>query len=157
MGDYLRSGGGLVFALIALALVPFPGTPGWLLIGLVALCLGLAARAALRQLTVIEVTDETLRRGYPHLPLGGTTLRWDGLDVLRLKFFPTGRDRSKGWMQLVMRGGGARIAVDSTVDGFDTVAEAAVRAAEDRGLALGITTLENLAALGIHVDPATAD
>ncbi len=150
-GDYVRSGAGLVFAILALTRIPLDSTPGWIMVALIALCLGLAARAGLRQLSVVELSDRGVRRGYAGLPLGAATLRWDGLEGLRAKFFPTARDRSKGWMQLVMHGGGTKLTVDSNIEDFFDLARAAARAAEDRGLVLGVTTHENLAALGIRV------
>jgi len=159
-GDYARSGAGLVFAVLALTQIPLDSAPGWTMVALICLCLGLAARAGLRQLSVVELSDRGLRRAYVGLPVGAAAVRWDRLDGLRAKFFPTARDRSKGWMQLVMRGGGTKLTVDSNIEGFFDLARAAARAAEDRGLVLGVTTHENLAALGIRVripDPPDED
>lgn len=150
-GDYLRAGGGLVFAVAAAAGLGFePGVAVWLLLGLAALCAVLAVRTALRHATVIDADDQALVRRYPRLPLPSARIAWDRLGQMRLRFFPTNRERSEGWMQLVLVGDGARVTIDSTIDGFGDLARRAAETARRRGLPLSAATQENLAAMGVR-------
>jgi hypothetical protein len=54
-------------------------------------------------------------------------------------------------MELTLAGTGTRMRLDSTLGDFQAIVRAAVGAAERRRLALGESTLSNLAALGIAV------
>jgi hypothetical protein len=78
-------------------------------------------------------------------------IEWRELRRVRLRWFAARRDRRAGFMQLVLAGGGRRIAIDSRIAEFDTIAAAAARAATARGLALNDATLANFAALGVRV------
>lgn len=150
-GDYLRSVAGLGFALAVLAALGFDaGIAAWLLLGLAALCALLAARTALRQTTVLATDDQGLVQRHAGLPLVATRIPWDDVTEVRLRFFPTNRDRSQGWMQLVLRGGGRRMVIDSTIDGFRDIAARALDSAVQRNLPLSVATQENLAAMGLR-------
>ena len=71
---------------------------------------------------------------------------------MKLSYFSTKRDRSGGWMQLVVGSAGGRaVKVDSSLDGFYDIVERAARAAESRGLELSRTTRSNLRSMGIFV------
>jgi hypothetical protein len=79
-------------------------------------------------------------------------VEWNRLDRMKLSYFSTKRDRSAGWMQLVIGSTGARtVKVDSSLDGFYDIVERAARAAEQRGLELSRTTRVNLRSMGITV------
>lgn len=150
-GDYARSVAGLAFALAALAGLGFElGVAAWLLVGLGALCVALAARTAVRQTTVVAMDDRALERRYAGLPLATTRIAWDDVRDVRLRFYPTNRDRTKGWMQLVLAADGRRVAIDSTIDGFADLAERAADSAARRSLTLSVATMENLAAMGVR-------
>ena len=108
-------------------------------------------RTLQRQITVIESgNDGIVARG----PLG-TALRWDQLSGMRLKYFSTRRDRQQGWMNLTLRAGGRKLTLESSLSGFDGIAERSAAVARANGVALDETTLNNLSALGI--DPGQAD
>src|SRR3546814_3256632 len=64
----------------------------------------------------------------------------------------TRRDRTQGWMHMTLKGGGRTLTLESTISGFDDIAEQASEAARGNGLKLRDATQENLVALGI-VDP----
>jgi hypothetical protein len=102
-----------------------------------------------RQLVAVVVDEDGIAVS------GGRSRRiaWDGLERLRLRWFAGRRNRAAGIMELALKGGGRRIAVDSRIDGFETIAAAAARAAARRHLALDDATVANLAALGITLDP----
>ncbi len=105
-------------------------------------------RTALRQRTHYLLGPDTLCADGP----AGTLVEWNQLDRMRLSYFSTKRDRSGGWMQLVVGSAGARaVKVDSSLDGFYDVVERAALAAEAKGLELNRTTRINLRSMGISV------
>ena len=57
----------------------------------------------------------------------------------------------RGWWQLDIKGRRSTMRIDSTLDGFGTLAERAVREARTRGIELSPTTIENLDPLGIEL------
>jgi hypothetical protein len=68
---------------------------------------------------------------------------------MKLAYYSTRRDRQKGWMHLTLKGGGKALGVDSSIDGFETIAETALDAATRRNLVLSDVTRANLDALGL--------
>jgi hypothetical protein len=68
---------------------------------------------------------------------------------MKLAYYSTRRDRQRGWMHLTLRGRGRRLGIDSSIDGFETIAEAALDAATRRNVALSNVTRANLVALGL--------
>lgn len=106
-----------------------------------------AARTMTRHLSRIEVTDdEVCARG----PIG-VDIPWRDLTGLRLRYYSTRRDRSAGWMHLVLSGRGRRrLQVDSRLEGFDHVARCAVAAALRNGVRLDTATAYNIEALGLE-------
>lgn len=155
-GDYIRAAVGLAICGVALYAVWGHPVAGWIFIGLVAFFGLFLLRTLVRQITEFELTAAGLRRS---IAVGGAsgkgvekTLTWDSLDRVRLKYYSTRRDRSDGWMHLVMRAAEGRLSVDSTVDQFDRIAHAAARAAVANGVALSGATMSNFAALDIRID-----
>ena len=87
-----------------------------------------------------------------------TGIAWSDLSGLTLRFYPLRRDRSDGWMQLTVRATGARLSVDSTLENFDAIAEAALAAGLRNDLPMTQTTMANFRALGFSPEkPADAD
>lgn len=151
-GDLARAGIGFVLCLGAAAVAGFSGFVAWLFGVCAAVFLLFGIRTLLRSVTNYELTDAGLARSYA-TGFGRTerALAWQELARLRLRFFPAKRDRSQGWMELTLAGQGTRMRLDSTLGDFDAIVRAAVGAALRRRLALGDSTLSNLAALGIVV------
>jgi len=151
-GDLARAGIGLVLCLGAAAVAGFSGFIAWLFGVCAVIFLLFGMRTLLRSVTNYELTDTGLTRSYA-AGFGRTerVLAWQGLTRLRLRFFPAKRDRSQGWMELTLAGSETRMRLDSTLGDFDAIVRAAVGAATRRRLALGESTLGNLAALGIAV------
>jgi hypothetical protein len=79
------------------------------------------------------------------------TIAWAELDRMRLAYYSTRRDRKSGWMQLELGGSGARLSLDSRIEGFGEVVRRAAEAAADRHLQLSEPTAANLESLGIRV------
>jgi hypothetical protein len=148
-GDYLRAAAGLVPTGAILATVSV-GSVAAVVLGSFATIFGaFAIRTALRHGTSLEVTELELRA----TGLRSATIPWDRLDRLKLAFYSTRRDRKSGWMQLKLGAGGARLSLDSRLEGFDQLVRHAAIVAADRGLELSEATAANLQALGIRVPP----
>jgi len=152
-GDYLRAGFG-----IALTGLPLIATWGELYAGLVlGALMGLFAffglRTALRQASVYEVGDEAIaRNGWSILRAGRASLAWRKVERVKLAFYSTRRDRSKGWMHLTISGGRHKLGIDSIIEGFDDIAARSAAAAAANGIALSDATLRNFAALGFVIE-----
>ncbi len=146
--DYARAALGLVLTAPPLALVAMNPVLTGVFAALVALFAVFAAGTLLRQLGPVELDESGIAVAGPW----PRRLDWTALERMSLRWFAARRDKRGGFMQLVLRGKGRRLALDSRIDGFEAIAAAAATAAQQRGLALGETTLANLAALGIMVD-----
>ncbi|WP_448191726.1 hypothetical protein [Azospirillum sp. sgz301742] len=146
MGDYARAAAGLamtVSPLLLLTLTVWIAVP----LGLAAILFAaFAARTAQRHVTRVVVDEDGVRA---EGPLGGA-VRWDALSGLRLRYYATRRDRTDGWLVLTLTGGG-RVRVESTLDGFDALAERAAEAARRNAVPLDRATQDNLLALGIDL------
>ena len=102
--DYIRAGAGVVLCGLPLLVVE---VNRW-----VALILGAGfllfavffVRTALRQTTRYVLGPDTLCADGP----AGTLVEWSRLDRMKLSYFSTKRDRSDGWMQLVVGSAGGR-------------------------------------------------
>src|SRR5262249_40883094 len=106
-----------------------------------------AWRTLLRQLAPLSMSDSGIASAGPF----PASLAWSTLDDVRLAYFATRRDGKGGWMQLVLRGGGTRLNLDSRIEGFAAVVDRAARAAAARHLELNVATTTNLASLGIRI------
>jgi hypothetical protein len=145
MEDYARGAAGLVF--LAIACVPMH----WvlhLIFGLMALLLlSFGVRTYLRGRSRI-VLDAT---GIAVIGPRSKRLAWADLAQLKLRYFSTRRDRKRGWMELNLKGGGASLAVESQIEGFEEIVRQAARAAMARGLTVDPSTEGNLAAMDMPV------
>ncbi|MFM2044764.1 MAG: hypothetical protein RLY86_3340 [Pseudomonadota bacterium] len=157
--DHLRGAAGLALTLGPFVLAdphPLIALP---LLAAAALFAVFAGRTLIRQASRVEVTTDGILQ---HAPLLGAALRWGEVTGVDLRYYSTRRDRKKGWMQLTITGTSAtgrrhRIALESTLTGFEEIAAEVARAAATRHLPLTDTTQQNLAALGISTpNPVTA-
>lgn len=147
--DGLRAGAGLALTLGPFLIAqPHPLIAAPLLAG-AALFGVFALRTGQRRFQRIAVDATGIRQ---HGPLG-RAIRWDQVETVGLSYYSTRRDRQGGWMQLTVRGAGRRIAVESTLDGFDRVAAAVAAAVRGRGLPVSEATRDNFVSLGHAVDP----
>ena len=146
-GDYVRAGAG--FALSVVPLVVVGSVPA------VAIIFGLSTavfmvfgfRTWKRSRLAITVDD----KGISTSGAGRARLRWVDVVEVRLNYYTTRRDRSGGWMQLIVKGRTIQVRVESTLDGFEDVARAAAIAARRNKLALNLTTVSNYLALDIDL------
>lgn len=141
--DYLRALTGL--SLVGLPIVlaePVPAVTA-LLVASAVLFAVYGAGTIHRHIARIELSEEGIRsRG-----LTTTEIRWPELRQLKLSHYSTRRDRSGGWLQLLLVGGGQRLRVDSRLEDFIVVAARATQAARENRIMLDPATLSNLEAL----------
>lgn len=148
--DYVRGGAGLAVAVGFWALSPDATHIVVIFGGLTVLFLLFTMRTAARQRTRVEMTDDAIASaGFRRV-----ALRWRELERVRLRYYSTRRNRSGGWMNLQLRGGGGSITVDSYIEGFEAIAARAARSIVDNRLSADDVTLANLAALGCETAAA---
>ena len=131
--DYLRAGAGLVICLGLMLFAAPQSVIFTVLVGLSLLFAWLGAVTALRQQIEIEL-DATgvVRRGWGRT----VALSWPTLKAVTLRYYSTRRDRSEGWLQLVIEAKGGTLRVDSNLIGFPSLVERAFAAAEQNGVAI---------------------
>jgi hypothetical protein len=145
LGDYVRAAAGLVPAAAILATTPVGLTATIVLGGFASLFAVFGIRTALRHGTRVEMTETMLSAS----GMISASIPWSSLDRLKLAYYSTRRDRREGWMQLELRSGRTKVRVDSRIEGFTAVVQAAAKAAQARSLELDPATSANLEALGI--------
>ncbi len=106
------------------------------------------ARAVVRHLTQIELSETGIAARGPF----GAAIRWDELCSMKLNHYSTRSDRSGGWMQLDLSSRRRSIHVVSELGNFPQLAGAAAREALRRGHRLDERTRANLGALGVPCD-----
>ena len=80
-------------------------------------------------------------------------MKWQELDGLTLRYYSARRNRKDGWMTLGLKSHGRSLAIDSHIEGFETLARLAADAAAARGLELDPTTRSNYAAMEVVLPP----
>jgi hypothetical protein len=151
-GDYARAAFGLALTGLPILMSP-PGSAVFYVLGPFALLFAIfGARTWIRHRTLVE-TDE--QKVMVH-GLWKGELAWSELQEVKLNYYSTKRDRSQGWMQLVLRGPEGRLRFDSTLDGFPEVARRAYQTARAKGLELSEASISNFAALGFEPPKAQA-
>lgn len=143
--DYARAGIGLVLTGGPVLFVQPASAILYLLLGLAGLFLVFALRTLWRHVARIEVDADGIRALGP----AAKRIDWEELGDVSVRYYSTRRDRSAGWMQLTVQGGGRRIVADSGITGFPALVAAALAAAARRGVALSESTRANAATLGI--------
>ncbi len=149
-GDYARAAFGLFCSAGPLLFMDVASVMVWVLGGLSLLFATFGARTAIKHATTFELDAEGITARGPF----ATALRWDELSGVTLRYFSTRKDREKGWMQLILKGSGRSLRLDSTLDGFRDVVERAARTVQARGLPLDPPTIANFRAAGVPVAEA---
>jgi hypothetical protein len=152
LADYFRAGIGLSVGLGVL--VSVPPSPVILLVfgGLSAVFGVFGFRTLRRHVTTISIGDAAIgSQG-----LGACTLPWHELEMLKLRYYGSRRQRSRGegegFMQLTLCGAGASLTLESSVEGFEYIVWRAAKAARDNRVALDQTSAGNLLDIGIDAD-----
>ena len=101
----------------------------------------------LRLLQQSFVSIEVSREGISGHGFGTKAIAWSDVTSLKLAHYATPRRPSEGWYQLVLKGRGGVLKIDSTIGGFDTIIGTAAREAMTSGLLLDPATSDNLRTL----------
>jgi len=147
--DYFRAGVGLSVGLGVLVSVP-PGPIAITVFGGLSAIFGVFGyRTMRRHVTKISIGDDAITSQ----GLGDIVLPWQDLEILKLRYYGSRRQRARGegegFMQLTLRGGGASLTLESSVEGFEYIAWRAAKAARDNAVALDQTSAGNLLDIGI--------
>ncbi len=113
----------------------------WTAAGLALLFVIYFVRTLLRFQSKIYVSEYGIRISNLR---GGTAFAWSELSKFRLRYFSTRRDGKKGWFELTLQAGEAKIVTESTLDGFDDLLEIARDWAKDNQLLVDDITRTNL-------------
>jgi hypothetical protein len=149
-GDYIRAAIGVGFCSVPLSFVNDSPVLLTILAGVLLLFLGFGAKTAMRHLTVIQTEEEGIIANGPF----GRRIAWRDINKVALKFYSTRRDTKEGWMQLTIFGATGKLTIESSLDGFNDVANSVIQAGFRNNAQMDETTMENVAALGIVVDMA---
>ncbi len=151
VGDYVRAAVGLGVGLGVL--IAGPPMPAIIAIfgGIALLFLVFGLRTLQRQLVQVTVTGD----GISAAGLISRSVPWQTLDRLRLRYYGTRRqqrENSGGFWQLTLRGGGASVRLESSIDGFDEIVRQAAIAAQANGVSVDPASAGNLLGLGVDAD-----
>jgi hypothetical protein len=146
--DLGRAGLGAGAVAVPLSVAPAATPVGLALLAALALFVALAVRAALLLVRRYRADEDGIAASGPF----AATVAWRGLRRVRLAYYSTRRDRSRGWLQLTLADGRRRLSIDSRLDGFASLAARAADAARANRLRLDAATVGNFRALGIPVD-----
>lgn len=146
--DYARGLGGIALTAGPVWILAPAGPVVWVLAACALLFLVYFARAVVRHLTRIELSETGIAARGPF----GTAIPWDELRSMKLNHYTTRSDRSGGWMQLDLSTRQRSIRVDSRLGSFSELAGAAAQEALRHGCRLDDGTRVNLKALGVSFE-----
>ncbi|MEK9660838.1 MAG: hypothetical protein VW644_03740 [Alphaproteobacteria bacterium] len=152
-GDYLRAFAGAAFCAFPFFVAPMHWIAAIILGSLTLLFASHGVRTWLRTMETVVMDDTGVTAGV----LYRRQVAWQSLGQVRLRYFSTRRDRSGGWMQLVLRGNGVSVGIDSEIDGFVDICRSARDVARANGLDLSETTVRNFLAIGLDVTDLAPD
>ncbi len=153
--DYARGIAGMVICFVILVTNEWQNQLVWLFVGLTVLFALYTMTTIAKNLTRFRVTEEGIECG----GFRRQAIRWADLAELSLRYYPTSRNRKKGWMSLTLKGGAAKsgpeksgagkIQIDSNLPGFPEIAARAAHAARENKVLVDRVTADNMAALGV--------
>jgi hypothetical protein len=144
LADYARSAAGVALTGVPMLAADLSLVPGAIVGGLALLFLGYGLRTAVRQFSAVDVSEIGIRTLGPL----GSQIPWDELADIQLRFYSTRRSSPAGWMHLKVAGRSGKVAMDSSIEGFEAVVAEVAAAAQRQRLELSETTRENLDNLG---------
>jgi uncharacterized membrane protein len=146
-GDLVRGALATGIMFLFLLVTPVGSLVFWGVAGLTILFALYLMSSVSRITSVIEVNDEGVRLSGGLF--GGRQIKWRELTGFQLRHFPLSRDRSRGWMDLKLKGGGQTIAIDDRLDRFGEVLARAWTAARAAEIGISDATHHNLIAAGL--------
>ena len=141
--DGVRAVGGLALCAWPVAVTSIGPVWGSILAAFALLFAIYGVRAVLRGLSRIGLDDVGIWSKGPF----PTAIRWDNLAFMKLSYYSTRKEGRGGWMQLRLAGGGKRLQIDSSLEGFTDIVVRAARIARQNGVEMAPTTEENLRTL----------
>jgi hypothetical protein len=149
-GDYVRAAIGVLFFGTPLYFVKDSPILSTILAGILLVFIGFAAKVALRQMTIIKTDDEGIIANGPL----GRQIAWRDINKVALKFYSTRRDKNEGWMQLTLFSKAEKMTLESSLNGFNDIANNVVQAGFRNNAEMDETTMENIASMGITINMA---
>lgn len=144
-GDYVRAVAGLCLVGLPLVTAETAAAVTAVLAASAVIFVLYGAKTVNRHFARIELCEDGIRsRG-----LRATEIRWCDLQRLQLSHYSTRRDRSDGWLQLLLASDTQRLRIDSQLQDFASLAARAAAAAQEKQIRLDPVTLFNLGALGL--------
>jgi hypothetical protein len=148
--DYVRGVGGMALGLAIVIANDWDNQLIWLFAGLTILFAIYTMATIKKQMSRFRLSEQGIEGGWWSM----RGVKWDELKDVTLRYFPTSRNRQRGWMTLTLKSGTHRIDVESSLPGFQALALRARHQAEVKGIQLDRVTLDNLAALEKASDEA---
>jgi len=145
IADYGRGGAGLCITAGPLLVIPVTMIAAIILGSMAALFIIFLIRTAAHHRMAVRLDEDKISA----LSWSIKTISWRDLSHLQLRYFAVKKDRSQGWMQLVLKDQLTTLRFDSTLSGFDEITKAAYVAAQRNDLVLSPPTMENLEVRGI--------
>ena len=152
--DYARGIAGIVICIVILVTNEWHNQLLWLFVGLTILFAIYTMTTLAKNLARFRVSEEGIECG----AFRKRTIRWGDLSELALRYYPTSRNRKKGWMTLSLRAkaqegkagaGETKLQIESSLPGFSEIAARAAHAAKENKLIVDRVTADNLAAIGV--------
>ena len=148
--DYVRGIAGIVICFVILVTNEWHNQLVWLFVGLTVLFAIYTMTTIAKHVARFRVSEEGIECG----GFRRQSIRWGDLSELALRYYPTSRNRKKGWMTLTLKatGGASRpasVKIESNLPGFTEIATRAAWAAKENSLMVDRETADNLAALGV--------
>ena len=145
-GDYIRAALGMAFTgmmLIGASKVPVM----FVIIGSIFLLFaGFGVQTLMRHITSIQLKEE----GLVVFGFRNRKIKWSQVNGTKLRFFTVKKARDAGWMELILLTSSGKIKIDSSIDGFNKIAEAVAQAVERMDVKIDETSVENFNSLGIQ-------
>lgn len=149
VGDLVRGGGGLLLTVGPLLYVPNVHPAFMVILGGLGLLFSyFVVRTTLRLSVRVAVNAEQLK----HQGAIGQNrqIAWRDLEALDLRYYSTKRDRDEGWLQLTLTSKtDGKLALDSNLAEFATLAEFVAIAAQRQGVAISASSADNFLFLGV--------
>ena len=150
--DYVRGIAGIVICIVILVTNEWQNQLMWLFVGLTVLFAIYTMTTLAKNLAWFRVSEEGIECG----GVRRQSIRWAELSEIALRYYPTSRNRKKGWMTLTLKAkggdrssGDASVKIDSNLPGFPEIATRAAWAAKENKLMVDRVTADNLAAIGV--------
>jgi hypothetical protein len=141
--DYVRGVLGTALGLGILFVNEWDNQLVWLFVGLTILFAIYTMATLKKQMTRFRISEEGVRGGWWSM----RGVAWNELREISLRYYPTSRNRKRGWMTLTLKSAKDRIDIDSALPGFAALARRAGHEARRKGIALDRVSSENFAAL----------